>query len=274
HSLHLIGSVSTRKKGAELGRPLRDSLLFHLWPLLEDRFEEAFATWPGLEPLPGAEDDEPIFMAAEIRRMADAWLAPPLPDPPPAVSPALPGNEREVDYYWVGSAARHAGTIVHRWLQKMANGSLAADRMPLELLPASRRWARSMGVPTDEMDEVLERVRQSIAAVLADDRGRWLLAGEGYAEMQLSGLSAAQVVRVVIDRIRIDDGVHWLVDYKTSSHEGGNLGGFIEQEVERYRPQLRLYRAIYSGMTDALLRTALYFPLLQKFVEVDLDVDS
>lgn len=273
HSLHLIGSVNTRKKGAELGRPLKDSLLFRLWPLLEERFEAAFASWQGVAADP-VNDDEPVFMAAEIRRMSAAWSPPRLPDPPPATQLASQGNEREVDYYWVGSAARHAGTIVHRWLQKMADGSLASDRMPAELVPASRRWARTMGVSTGDMELVINRVRESIAAVLADDRGRWLLSGDGYAELRVSGVHAGQVVRVVIDRVRIEDGVHWLVDYKTSSHEGGNLQGFIDQEVERYKPQLRLYRDIYGGMTGALLRTALYFPLLQQFVEVDVGAGS
>ena len=31
----------------------------------------------------------------------------------------------------------------------------------------------------------------------------------------------------VMDRVRIDDGRHWIVDYKTSTHEGGNLAGFL-----------------------------------------------
>ncbi|NNE59351.1 MAG: hypothetical protein HKN35_00470, partial [Woeseia sp.] len=60
------------------------------------------------------------------------------------------------------------------------------------------------------------------------------------------------------------------IDYKTSTHEGGDLEGFLQQEVGRYRSQLRRYREIYQQLErDADVRTALYFPLLQRFVEID-----
>ena len=72
-----------------------------------------------------------------------------------------------------------------------------------------------------------------------------------------------------MDRVRIDDaGVHWIVDYKTSIHLGGDLPGFLQQESDRYRPQLARYAAIYEALTGEKARTALYFPLLQEFREV------
>jgi ATP-dependent exoDNAse (exonuclease V) beta subunit len=73
----------------------------------------------------------------------------------------------------------------------------------------------------------------------------------------------------VIDRVRVDDdGTHWIVDYKTSSHEGGSLAEFLASESERYRPQLRRYADIYRNYAGVEVRCALYFPLLQEFVEV------
>ena len=69
--------------------------------------------------------------------------------------------------------------------------------------------------------------------------------------------------------MRVDDnGVHWIVDYKTSTHEGGNLPGFLDAEVTRYRPQLRKYAAVYGAWAGVEPRCALYFPLLGEFVEV------
>ncbi len=73
----------------------------------------------------------------------------------------------------------------------------------------------------------------------------------------------------VIDRIRIDDDTHWVIDYKTSTHEGGNLAGFLDAEAERYRDQLGRYSALYRAYAGVKVRCALYFPLLQEFVEVD-----
>ena len=109
-----------------------------------------------------------------------------------------------------------------------------------------------------------------LSVLMRDEKGRWILFGEGDTELAVSGVIDGSVQRVIIDRIRIDeDGVHWIVDYKTGTHEGGDLAGFLQQETDRYRPQLERYAGIYGNLTDAPVKTALYFPLLQEFVELD-----
>ncbi len=269
-SLHLVGSVRSRAHGEELSVPPADTLLQRLWPALEEDFAREFAA---RQSATGPADAEtPVFMAPPGSRLVTAWQAPALPPLPPLQAKPAPQAEREVDYYWVGSSARHAGTIVHRWLQKMADGEVARDALPADLEVVSRRWARNLGVPDAALDEVAERVTTALDRVLADASGRWLLDGDGHAELRLSGVHDAAIVNIVIDRVRVDGNDHWLVDYKTSSHEGGDLAGFLRQESERYQLQLRRYRDIYAGFAPAsTVRTALYFPLLQKLVEVDVD---
>jgi ATP-dependent exoDNAse (exonuclease V) beta subunit len=69
--------------------------------------------------------------------------------------------------------------------------------------------------------------------------------------------------------VRVDDeGNHWIIDYKTSTHEGGNLQGFLNAEIDRYKPQLKKYAALYAAYSGEQPRCALYFPLLQEFVEI------
>jgi ATP-dependent exoDNAse (exonuclease V) beta subunit len=105
--------------------------------------------------------------------------------------------------------------------------------------------------------------------MLADERGRWILSAEGRAELALTGVLDGQLETVVLDRVLIDEnGQHWIVDYKTSSHEGGNLDGFLKAESERYQPQLQKYATLYNAYADTTARCALYFPLLQTFVEL------
>ena len=71
--------------------------------------------------------------------------------------------------------------------------------------------------------------------------------------------------RLVIDRLFEDaDGRTWIVDYKTSSHEGADVEGFLREEQERYRAQLERY-ALAVGRADA--RRGLYFPLLKGWRE-------
>jgi ATP-dependent exoDNAse (exonuclease V) beta subunit len=175
-----------------------------------------------------------------------------------------------VEYYWVGSSARHAGTIVHRWLQKAGEGSvrLDVDALP-ELRPVNAQWAERLGVTADQIDAICDRVESALCGILTDPKGRWSLFGEGHAELPLTGLWHDKVESVVIDRVRIDEnGAHWIIDYKTSTHEGGDLEGFLDQESERYRAQLEKYAGLYTALFNVPVRAALYFPLLQEFREV------
>ena len=68
-------------------------------------------------------------------------------------------------------------------------------------------------------------------------------------------------VSVVVDRTFVDDdGRRWIVDYKTSSHEGAGLDAFLDRERERYAAQLATYARLMGGERPA--RLGLYFPLV------------
>lgn len=269
-SLHLVGHVVPSADGERINLPASTALLSGLWPAVRADYEAAFASPGAAQPLPPARTAD--FREPRLRRLDDAACLPPAPAVPgqAAGEPvAAEGPQEPVQYYWVGAITRHAGTIAHRWLQRMAEGRVAITAAAADLLPTSRRWAADLGVPAPDVDAVCERAQAAVAQVAADPRGRWLLTGEGHAELAVTGLWNGRLESIVIDRVRVDeDGVHWVVDYKTSTHEGGDLAGFLEQERERYRPQLAKYAALYARLTDAPVRTALYFPLLQRFVEL------
>lgn len=273
-SLHLVGNVGLTPDGQSYRRPSARSLLHRLWPAIEPDYEQAFAESRIAENAAHYDNDEPHLAKPVLRRLtiAPPSAAPQLPGLPPTADQSVAGSESKVEYKWVGSAARHAGTIVHRWLQRITDGIANIDgRNIATLRPISRLWARGLGVSNEEIEAVCDRVAVALEKISADEKGRWLLQGAGKTELALSGVIDGRVQSVIIDRIRIDDkGVHWIVDYKTSTHEGADLEGFLEQEADRHRPQLEKYAAIYGNLTDAPVRTALYFPLLQKFCEVRL----
>ena len=119
----------------------------------------------------------------------------------------------DVEFYWVGRAARQAGTIVHRWLQRFVEQRALPDDDELAGLQAqNRRWAEELGAAGDDIDAVCDRVQAALCGTLTDERGRWLLSGDGCAELPLTGVLHGGPVSIVIDRVRIDeDGVHWIV---------------------------------------------------------------
>jgi len=65
--------------------------------------------------------------------------------------------------------------------------------------------------------------------------------------------------------------VRWVIDFKTSAHEGGGLDAFLDREAERYRPQLARYAKLLRAYRPAqAVKAALYFPLLAAWREVEL----
>jgi hypothetical protein len=118
-----------------------------------------------------------------------------------------------------------------------------------------------------------DRALTALAATLEDPKGRWLFDAshsEAHSELTLSGVRGAQIVNVVIDRTFVTvDGTRWVVDFKTSPHEGGDLAAFLDSEAVRYKPQLTRYAQLARQLGPQPVRAGLYFPLLAAWREVD-----
>jgi ATP-dependent exoDNAse (exonuclease V) beta subunit len=68
---------------------------------------------------------------------------------------------------------------------------------------------------------------------------------------------------LVIDRLFEDaGGERWIVDFKTSRHEGAGLEEFLDEQKRRYAAQLDAYAAAFERA-----RLGLYFPLLRGWRE-------
>ncbi len=266
-SLHLVGHVARTRDGASMGTPHARSLLRLLWPAVEADFADGFEQ-SGDE----AAIDEPLVLVEpELRCFDRPWSAPDAPDLP-GLSDDVPagGADTRIEFDWVGADARTVGTIVHRWLERAASGRFRLEAAAVAAtLPTSIRWAREDGSTAGEAEAIGHQVIEALTRMLEDDKGRWIVDGPGENELALTGSVDGRIENVVLDRVRIDDdGTHWIIDYKTGTHLGGDLEGFIATEVERYTPQLARYAAVYGAYSDAPLRCALYFPLLGRFEEV------
>ncbi len=260
-SLHLVGHVGVKPDGSEYRPAHARSLLSLLWPTVESDFGSAWESGA----VSAGQDECQTWFEPVLRRIDPQWTLPaPAPLPVEQVADKVEGEH--VDYYWVGVDARLAGTIVHRWLQLAAEGKVDLQTELDALHGTTERWLEELGASSD----AAERVHAALSRVAADEKAQWILSGEGKAELALSGVVNRQIRSIVIDRVRVDeDGTHWIVDYKTSSHEGGDLDGFLAAESDRYREQLSIYAQLYGAWTGKPVRCALYFPLLSRFVEVD-----
>jgi ATP-dependent helicase/nuclease subunit A len=251
-------------------RPGAGSLLDLLWPALGAEYQSRLSQPPAAGAV--AREEEPLRML--WHRLPAQYAGTPAPalPVPHSLSRAQGEAAPVVEYSWVGPLARAAGTVLHAELERLARlGVGAIERLP-ERAAACEARLREQGIAIDAAHSAAQRLVARLAELVREDRARWLLFAphrQAASEIPLSGMVGAELRSVVIDRMFIDaEGVRWIVDYKTGAHAGGGLDEFVERELERYAPQLRLYARLASRLGPEPVRAALYFPWLGVFREL------
>jgi ATP-dependent exoDNAse (exonuclease V) beta subunit len=275
--LHLLGDVrvAADEDGVMMIKPPgKRTLLGQLWSTVEPAFRDAVTR---ILPPGAAEQGAPdAAIDQSLRRIASGWQAPVAPPRVKWVPPqdALRARD-ELEFSWVGETARLVGSVVHRWLQRIADDGLAAwDAQRIrKLRQAFEDELVACGLPSSDVADAAARVATTLEQTLADERGRWLLRAreDAQSELRLTGVTKDGIVNVVVDRTFTDEqGTRWIVDYKTGGHEGGDIEAFLDREEARYRPQLERYAALLKTSDNRPVRLGLYFPLLKGWRELKL----
>ncbi len=284
--LHLLATLTIKEKDgqAEMVAPKSASLLGALWPavmpsitaLLADgesnRDEAATRQHKLLNPHMSVDDAQsggPTRLA--IDHPQPLMAQPLLPDGSGSVGDgntnALPAPQ--IDFEWATDTARHVGTVVHSLLQRIALDGVDAwnpARVGASSPSVHQELAR-LGVRANELKPAGDRVAAALIKTLADQRGQWTLKThhDARSEWRLTGLTDGAPINVALDRTFVDaDGVRWIIDFKTGSHEGADVDAFLDNEQRRYRAQLETYAALVQAMMmdEKPIRLGLYFPML------------
>ncbi len=269
--LWLVAQVKTPKDEKQ-PEPQKASLLELLWPSQREHF---LAVAERLEDPTDAADPAVVELAtdrsgpAPLTRLRVDWLPPTVPasiEPLPSQD-REPDEQREISFDWAGETVRLVGIVVHRFMRVIAREGLeqwgvsrirAAD-------PLFRAQLLRLGLAPSSLDEALRSVKLALQQTTTDERGRWILSSHAEAqdEYALCCLDQGRVRRIVIDRTFVDEqGIRWIVDYKTSRHSGGDLASFFDNEQQRYRDQLERYADAMARFDERSIRLGLYFPLM------------
>ena len=273
-TLHLYGSATRKadKAGETLCTVKSRSLLGQLWSVLESHYTTAIssASAPLAESVTG-----PATM--HIRRLRSDWVTPPLPA---SIVPSSTetGSEfgklaEEVEYAWAGETIKRVGTVVHRCIQWIARDGIENwdhDRIA-NLHGRYEAMFHQAGLIGKDLDWACNQVSLALSRLLNDPRGLWILSNVHaypHNEFPLTGMLGDKLVNVIIDRTFIDEqGTCWIIDYKTSRHDGPDRESFLDQEQQRYAGQLNRYAQLMQQLENRPIRLGLYFPLLQGWRE-------
>jgi len=208
-----------------------------------------------------------------FKRLPLRWTAPAACEPAPVDTGPDSKGSLEPEYYWAGEVARHVGTVVHRYLCRIARegpGTWDSARLRSESSRISDAL-KALGVGGRDIGPAAARAVSALSKALGDPRGRWALEAhaEGFVELPLTGVLGGAIVHAVIDRTFVEDGVRWVIDYKTGTHEGGAMKEFLESEKLRYAPQLERYVAVLRAAGEEReIRKGLYYPAISEWVEL------
>ena len=263
-SLNLTAAPKLRADGTVETRA--GTMLRCLWPVLGRDFQiegEAAANVDVIQPTPRV-----------LRRLRVDWR-PPVIEPAPARE-RLPIANRSLEpplFSWVGETSRHIGTVVHAALERLASVPQLPTADAIEEQAAMYlHQLRRHGVPEKDLERATRTVQEALVRTLQDERGRWIFSSahrDARSELALTGVAEGQLLNIIIDRTFVDaEGTRWVIDFKTSRHEGGNLEAFLDEELARYRPQLERNIALARVLGSEPVRAALYFPLLSRFKEI------
>ncbi|HEY2036251.1 MAG TPA: UvrD-helicase domain-containing protein [Steroidobacteraceae bacterium] len=269
-TLHLYAAPAPRADGQVI--PRWRTLLASLWPALAEGFQKPKAATV----VAGSSDIQlELFAGSQLRRvlrrLRPDWVPPELPPAPQLTRLPLAQRSLEtLEFSWASETRRHIGTVVHGALQAFAAAAELPARAWLESRTGTyREQLRRHGVPESDLPQAAADVVEALSRTVEDERGCWILSRghhQAGSELALTGMADGRLTNVVIDRSFVDaDGIRWVIDFKTSLHEGGRLEDFIGRELERYQGQLEKYVALARGLGPEPVRAALYFPLLGVF---------
>ena len=237
--LHLVG-VAWYEEDGTLAAPRAASPLARLWPAVEAEFNAAVATQspPALASDGELKDFVPQLARLKAPAVPPEWCAPEQQSMPAAT------HEENVD-----PLATTVGTLAHAVLELIATEPEAwsASRV-VERQPGFERWLTSRGWSPADARAGATRVATMLATTLASSDGQWVLRrrAEAAAELALAKLGAGGTAEIrVVDRCFVENGVRWIIDYKTVDLGAAADSARLAAHAARFRPQLESYAALF-----------------------------
>lgn len=276
--LHLlgIGKLDQKDKDGLVKAPIKSAFLHLLWPNCKAEFEAAALAMrspDNADQNPRIAIDGTTFIPQLIRLAR------------PKLHPAL--NDQWIDKDGkhdeptdidenIGSVpanlATDTGTLVHRYLEMIARDGL--DAWPVSRIENAQarfvQWFAGNGYGTDDCTRAANDVRANLLKATSSATGRWILGPHESAECEVgfttteNGISQSHIV----DRTFVENGIRWVIDYKTTRYEGDDLDGFLNARAENYRGQMARYASLYKAEAGAL-KVAIYFVSEDRNYEFD-----
>lgn len=256
-------------------KPIRvapGSLLSALWPEVGEIFENAEPGYP-------ITADVSVEVPSKARLESDYQVA--LPSGvfvPAASNDQIPTESELTDELKEGEGndyrAKTIGIVYHRIIELISKEGVEAwsNERVRSKAQAIASLLKREGYPAMDVPAGVARIQYLVERTINSEHGRWILKSreEGGQEVQISSYRNSRWVHRYLDRPFVDDGIYWIVDWKTPDcPEGMPLDHFLCREANRYAPKMREYKqAVQDAGITLPVKLALYLPAVDRLVEV------
>ncbi|CAA0105249.1 ATP-dependent helicase/nuclease subunit A [Zhongshania aliphaticivorans] len=264
--LHIFGKAQINSKGDVAATS--GSILHRLWASVGDAFERA-------EPIETDDDTAPLRVPTAPRLRDFSVACNPVWQPPePAESP-LQRAQRQTENAVLEDniEERAVGIVFHELMERLGRRNdrdqWLANNARLQAGITQR--LRHHCHPEPALELSVARVMELVSNTLACRHGQWILDSYQWqaSEQTIRRMIGGQWQTLILDRVFIDQGHCWIVDYKTAKAKG-NLQRFLDEQAGRYHTKMRIYQqALHATGVECPITTALYFPAHQHLLVLD-----
>jgi ATP-dependent exoDNAse (exonuclease V) beta subunit len=252
--LHLVGIANQTAKG-EIS-PTKNTYLDLLWPTVAPIFEADLQ----LESAHQEQEDITSFTPQLVRLVQ------------PAVPSILQTNKATALYSkpntkpsYQSSLEAGIGTLAHRYMEMIAQQALSHWTVAhIETLkPAMQHWLRQQGHTEQLANDAAATVQRILIQTINSADGQWVLKTRADAGVEL-GITRCHhdvVKSYVIDRTFIEDGIRWIIDYKSVSLESNLADSELNIIAEQYHTQLEDYATLFADQATPIQKAILFLSL-------------
>jgi ATP-dependent exoDNAse (exonuclease V) beta subunit len=180
-------------------------------------------------------------------------------------------EDAENDWAPDNNQAADVGTLVHRYLEFIATDGMDAwpETRIEKAKPRMIAWFTLHRHSLKQANELAEVVIQHLKTTLQSDDGRWLLTHREIAgaEVALTQHNDEVSLTHIIDRTFVEEGVRWIIDYKTTEIDSKNVPNGGQETIEGFKQQLERYEALFNA-TENQIKLGIYYTSAGRLVEL------
>ncbi|MBN4053279.1 UvrD-helicase domain-containing protein [Haliea sp. AH-315-K21] len=263
----LFGKIKISKANA-YQPPAESSLLATIWQALEQNDTVFTAVDMSLKPSP---PDKPKPEVITIQRLKSSWSPPTKLNLTSAEHPT-----RSTDDQHQHLIEKKVGEIIHECLRLKVEKTI--DILDLKFQGKYEEYWRTLLKPVcsdaHSLNNAITRIKQNLTSCLQHDKASWLFEHsheDSACELAISDYRQQWRKEHIVDRTFIDNGIRWIIDYKSTSLAAKqSQADFLSKQEERYCPQLQRYAELFQAMEDIPVKTALFFTSLPYWHEIEL----